>query len=81
MKQLNEYDTPEVNCLVLTDAHKSEDYVPESVYHRMIQQSRDLEQRLAACRDALAMINNGVMTAERIEIICTETLTLTAPKQ
>jgi hypothetical protein len=70
MKQPNEYDTPE------TDRYTGSG----SGFIELHQSMKSLEQRLAACRDALACIhmttsNNAIMN------LAYNALTLTAPKQ
>jgi hypothetical protein len=68
MKQLHQYATPE------TDA--AYDHIwPE----RMAATSLSLEQRLAACRDALEEIQIRSYNQHLAEL-ARETLTLTAPK-
>jgi hypothetical protein len=74
MKQLHEYDTPE------TEAHPSRWQHGISAEFIHADFARDLEQRLAACRDALAMINNTSPTIRQAQRICDKVLTLTAPK-
>jgi hypothetical protein len=82
MKQLHEYDTPETDKAEYTvrlGTHKRNVVRPEL--------SRNLEQRLAACRDALEAaqscdsydpISVEIMQDKAREAL---TLTLTAPKQ
>jgi len=74
MKQLNEYDTPETDCAI----NGSEIYASD-----VIEKSRCLEQRLAACRDALIEIANynpGLTSGYALASIARKALTLTAPK-
>jgi hypothetical protein len=68
MKQLHEYDTPE------TDAAYDHTW-PE----RMAATSLSLEQRLAACRDALAKFE-GCFDCYECSGTAEAALTLTAPK-
>jgi hypothetical protein len=80
MKQLHEYDTPECDEL--------EKLMCLTGHHEM-KLARSLEQRLAACRDALEEIatyldsesypRNGSMES-RLGLLSEQALTLTAPK-
>jgi len=87
MKQIHEYDTPE------TEAHPSRWQQLPSAEFIHADFARNLEQRLAACRDVLKEIDPypdqeiepstygiycEITVAEMIRI--RETLTLTAPK-
>ena len=79
MNQLNEYDTPE--NLELVDAMNGEDDAAHLIALDAL--SRNLEQRLAACRDALEeiqRINDEFNCDAYISDLCKETLSLTAPK-
>jgi hypothetical protein len=83
MKQLHEYDTPENAELV--DAMNGEDDAAHLIALDAL--SRNLEQRLAACRDALALVlqrgenmQNSDQYLYEVLHTCRKTLTLTAPK-
>jgi hypothetical protein len=85
MKKIHKYDTPETTFRYEADKYTT----GYSAYENMRDHSRDLKQRLAACRDALARIascldsesypRNGSMES-RLGLLSEETLTITAPK-
>jgi hypothetical protein len=78
MKQLHEYNTPETDAL----AEKIGD-IPHGTQNPRYHKCRDLERRLAACRDALEEIANynpGLTSGCALASIARKALTLTAPK-
>jgi hypothetical protein len=81
MKELHEYDTPENAELV--DAMNGDDDAAHLIALDGL--SRNLEQRLAACRDALNLILESDYDSMTRQLahnaqIARETLTITAPK-
>lgn len=78
MKQLNEYKTSETDFETITQEPDGTRIMRDWVSADF---SRNLEQRLAACRDVLAMITNSPLNSDRVEQLAEITLTLTAPKQ
>lgn len=83
MKSLNEYDTPEFDLLLLNNKYQE----PCDFREDITELCKSLEQRLAACREALDIIYNWPDGGHRygqdnmkIFALKTLTLTLTAPK-
>ena len=72
MKRLDEYDTPETDEFYSPTGYRTDEDSHEF--------ARRLEQRLAACRDALACINSSQILPDAVHSLITETLTITAPK-
>jgi hypothetical protein len=80
MKQLHEYDTPETD--IFSDIW---DYYNDP--QEAVDYASNLEQRLAACRDALTLViqrGEGMQNSDQYlyEVLhtCRRTLTLTAAK-
>lgn len=73
MKQLHEYDTPE------TSPYRGVWATSWSSGISIYEHARSLEQRLAACRDALQNLSKLNLCGRAYEEI-EQTLTLTAPK-
>jgi hypothetical protein len=71
MKALHEYETPE------TEAQIQEQWVNHLIPYPPTDFTRDLEQRLAACRDKLKQIANS-SSSSRIRREARETLNLTS---
>ena len=81
MNQLHQYDTPETDWLLDSIGDPPYSMNPRNV------KCRELEQRLAACRDALTLViqrGEGMQNSDEYlyEVLhtCRKTLTLTAPK-
>ena len=71
MKQLREYDTPELKA--------AKQSLIEGGFPPMLKMLGEIEQRLAACRDALEEIQIRSYNQHLAEL-ARETLALTAPK-
>ena len=78
MKQLHEYATPETDAFI--ESLIDQRGMNNAVYTKEITgKCHDLEQRLAACRDALRNVSKS-SSSTRLQRVARETLTLTAPK-
>lgn len=75
MKQLTEYPTPETDALLERIGD------PPYAVNPRTNLCRDLERRLAACRDTLVCLNNSQIMREDAHQAIREVLALTAPNQ
>jgi hypothetical protein len=71
MKKLHEYETP------LTDGAERECVLDS----QLLDFARDLERKLALCRDALREAISERNDSAMVEFICKEALSETEPKQ
>jgi hypothetical protein len=77
MKQPHQYDTPETDAKIILILSELQSETQEVI---MAEYARDLEQRLAACRDALTKILKATLKIQQADDICAEALNLTSQK-